>query len=60
MRADQFHVLTPDQRRHFVEKGYVTVKNCLDRRLAKRWTDEAYVRLGYDPVDRATWTKDIV
>jgi len=60
MRADQFQVLTPDQRRHFVEKGYVTVNNCLDRSLARRWTDEAYARLGYDPVDRSTWSKDIV
>ena len=60
MRADQFQVLTPEQRQHFVEKGYVTVKGCLEPALAKRWTDEAYTRLGYDPVDRSTWTKDIV
>ena len=60
MRADQFQVLTPEQRQHFVEKGYVTVKGCLDPALARRWTDEAYTRLGYDPVDRSTWTKDIV
>jgi hypothetical protein len=60
MRPDQFQVLTPEQRQHFVEKGYVTVKGCLDRDLARRWTDEAYSRLGYDPLDRSTWTKDIV
>ncbi|MEZ4557813.1 MAG: hypothetical protein R2854_15435 [Caldilineaceae bacterium] len=29
-------------------KGYVVVKGCFDRAFAKRWTDEAYVRLGYD------------
>lgn len=60
MPPSQFQVLTPEQQRHFIEKGYVTVKGCLDRDLAKRWTDEAYARLGYDPVDRSTWTKDIV
>lgn len=58
--AHQFQVLTPEQRQQFIEKGYVTVKGTLDRGLAKQWTDEAYGRLGYDPVDRSTWTKDIV
>jgi hypothetical protein len=58
--AHEFQVLTPEQQQHFIEKGYVTVKGTLDRDLAKEWTDEAYVRLGYDPVDRSTWTKDIV
>lgn len=60
MNPQQFQVLTPEQAQHFVEKGYVTVKGCLDRGLAKAWTDEAYTRLGYDPKDRSTWTKDIV
>ena len=36
MRADQFQVLTPEQQQHFIEKGYVTVKGCLDPALAKR------------------------
>lgn len=58
--AHQLQVLTPEQRQHFIEKGYVTVKGALDRSLAKKWTDEAYGRLGYDPVDRSTWKKDIV
>jgi hypothetical protein len=60
MSPEKFQILTPAQRQHFIEKGYVTVKGCLDRGLAKKWTDEAYTRLGYDPVDRSTWTKDIV
>ena len=56
----QFQVLTPEQAQHFVEKGYVTVKGCVDPDLAKAWTAEAYGRLGYDPKDRSTWAKDIV
>ena len=39
MRSDQFRVLTSEQRRQFVEKGYVTVNNCVDGALAKRWPD---------------------
>src|SRR6218665_1374883 len=60
MTPDKFQVLTPEQRQQFIEKGYVTVKGCLDRDLARRWTAEAYTRLGYDPADRSTWTKEIV
>ena len=58
--ARELQVLSPEDARHFVEKGYVRVKGCVDPALAKRWTDEAYGRLGYDPEDRSTWTKDIV
>ena len=56
----KYQVLTDEQARHFVEKGYVTVKGCVDPELAKAWTAEAYGRLGYDPKDRSTWAKDIV
>lgn len=58
--ARKLQVLSPDDARHFIEKGYVRVKGCVDPMLAKRWTDEAYGRLGYDPEDRSTWTQDIV
>jgi len=58
--ARKLQVLSPADARHFVEKGYVRVKGCLDPALAKKWTSEAYGRLGYDPLDRSTWTRDIV
>jgi len=58
--ARTLQVLSEADAQHFIEKGYVRVKNCVDPTLAKKWTDEAYGRLGYDPVDRSTWTKDIV
>ncbi len=60
MDPTQFQVLTPEEAQHFIEKGYVLIKGCVDRDFAKRWTDEAYERLGYDPNDRSTWTKEIV
>lgn len=58
--ARQLQVLTEEDAEHFITKGYVRVKGCVDPALAKQWTDGAYGRLGYDPVDRSTWTKDIV
>lgn len=58
--ARTLQVLSEADAQHFIEKGYVRVKNCVDPDLAKKWTDEAYDRLGYDPADRSTWTKDIV
>ena len=60
MAAQEFQVLTPEDAQHFVERGYVKIKGCVDRDLAKRWTDEAYERLGYDPDDRSTWKEEIV
>ena len=58
--ARTLQVLSEADAPHFIAKGYVRVKNCVDPDLAKKWTDEAYGRLGYDPADRSTWTKDIV
>jgi len=58
--ARTLQVLSEADAQHFIEKGYVRVKGCVDPALAKKWTDAAYGRLGYDPVDRSTWTKDIV
>jgi hypothetical protein len=60
MLARQFQVLSAEQAQHFVEKGYVLVKGCVDPELAKAWTAEAYNRLGYNPNDRSTWAKEIV
>ncbi len=60
MDPKQFQVLTPEEAQHFIEKGYVRIKGCVDRDMAKGWTDEAYERLGYDPNDRSTWTEEIV
>ena len=54
------NVLTDEQAEHFVRHGYVRVPGCVDGDFARRWTDNAYTRLGYDPDDRSTWDKEIV
>lgn len=55
-----YRVLSDEQVQSFLDKGYLIVKDCLDRRIANRWIEEAYDRLGYDAHDPRTWTKDIV
>lgn len=55
-----YRVLTAEQERMFLTKGYLVVEGCLDRELARQWTATAFERLGYDPADRATWAKDQV
>lgn len=56
----QYRVLTEAQVRSFLENGYLVVKDCLDKDIARRWIAEAYERLGYDENDPSTWAKEIV
>ena len=58
--ADGFRVLDTEQVDQFLERGYLTVKGCVDPELARRWTDQAYERLGYRKDDLSTWAEPIV
>jgi phytanoyl-CoA dioxygenase PhyH len=51
-------ILTPAQRRHFLEKGYVILKGCFTKKAAAPWIADAYARLGCDPRDRSTWKEE--
>ncbi len=55
-----FTTITEEQERHFLEKGYLVVQDCIDPELARKWTDRACARLGVRREDPSTWTKDIV
>src|SRR5215213_2327188 len=48
-------VLSDYDIKHFIEHGYVQVKECFSREVAHEWSDTAFVRLGYDRDDPATW-----
>ncbi|MCL4504506.1 MAG: phytanoyl-CoA dioxygenase family protein [Chloroflexi bacterium] len=56
----KYRVLNDEQVQSFLDKGYLVVHDCLDIKIASRWVDEAYDRLGYSKQDPATWQKDIV
>jgi hypothetical protein len=53
-------VLTDDQIESFLRRGHVTIPQCFTRADAQPWLDEAWIRLGYDPEDAATWTESRV
>lgn len=56
----KYRVLTEENVRTFLDKGYLIVKGALDPAKAQPWIDRAYARLGYSPTDPSTWEKDIV
>jgi hypothetical protein len=49
--------LTDEEVDHFVEHGYVVVKNCFEQESAQAWIDRAWVRFGYDRSNPAQWTE---
>ena len=53
-------VLSAEQIESFVEHGHVRIPECFTREDAQPWLDEAWVRLGYDRDDPATWVEQRV
>lgn len=56
----QFRVLTEEQAQHFLDQGYVVIEGAFPREVAKKYTDLAWERLGYDPDDPATWQESLI
>lgn len=55
-----YSVLTEAEVQHFIDHGFVVVKNCFSREFAQKYVEFAYQCLGYAPNDPATWEKAIV
>ena len=49
--------LTDEQTRHFLERGFVTVRGAFDAASAQRRLDDAWIRFGYDRADPGSWTE---
>ncbi|KAG6820768.1 hypothetical protein H0H93_012032 [Arthromyces matolae] len=55
------HVLgTEQQVDHFLDHGFVIIKNAFTEQQAAEWTANLWVRLGMDPTDRSTWNQERV
>ncbi|KZW01093.1 hypothetical protein EXIGLDRAFT_830282 [Exidia glandulosa HHB12029] len=49
-------VLTPEQIAHFIEFGYVKIPQAFSAEKAQTWMQGMWERLGFDPLDKSTWT----
>lgn len=53
----QLTTLTEDQAQHFLERGYVVIRNAIPRDFTEEQQRRMWVRLGYDPNDTSTWAR---
>lgn len=47
--------LTDEQVETFLTRGFVLVKNAIDKEKIDDWTQSVWTRLGYDATDKSTW-----
>lgn len=41
-----------------MENGYVVIKEAFSKEKAAEWSKHLWVRLGLDPNDKSTWTRE--
>ncbi|KAI0644403.1 hypothetical protein C8Q79DRAFT_912726 [Trametes meyenii] len=58
MAITEYKYLTPEQRDHFLQHGWVKIPKAVKEEYLKQFTENVWVRLGYDPDDKSTWTKE--
>ena len=56
----QYKYLSLEQRQHFLQYGWIKIPKAVREEHLKAFTDNVWVRLGYDPEDKTTWTKEKV
>jgi hypothetical protein len=55
-----YRVLSDEQERHFLDKGYVVIHDCFSRQAAEEYTRTLWARLGYAADDPSTWAEPSV
>ncbi|CZS97415.1 uncharacterized protein RAG0_06505 [Rhynchosporium agropyri] len=50
--------LAETQKAHFLQHGFVKIPRCFTRDQAAEFTSTLWTRLGMDPNDKSTWTKE--
>lgn len=56
----QYRSLTPEQRQFFLDHGWIRIEGAVPMENIKRFTQDVWIRLGYDPNDKSTWAKEKV
>jgi len=54
----EYKYLTPEERAHFLEHGWLKVPGAINPKYIKEWMSNLFVRLGWDPDDKSTWTDE--
>ena len=60
MAITKYQYLTPEQREHFLQHGWIKIPKAVKEEYLKAFTENVWIRLGYDPDDKSTWTKEKV
>lgn len=59
MATDPKYKLSDEQISHFLEHGFLRVRECFSREQASEWTSDVWTRLGYSEANKATWAKEM-
>jgi hypothetical protein len=54
----KYEHLTSEQVSHFMTHGFIRLESCFSRQKASEWTSTLWQRLGMDPNDKRTWTRE--
>ena len=60
MAITEYKYLSAEQREHFLAHGWVRVPKAVRPEYLRAFTENVWVRLGYDPDDKSTWDKEKV
>jgi hypothetical protein len=60
MAIEKYSYLTPEQRTHFLEHGWVRIPKAITPENIAKFSDDVWVRLGYDKDDMSTWKEEKV
>lgn len=53
-----FQHLTPEEAHHFVTKGWIHIRNAINKDMTAKWIDDLWVRTRYDAPDKSTWKSE--
>ncbi|KZT54113.1 hypothetical protein CALCODRAFT_524925 [Calocera cornea HHB12733] len=56
----EYKFLTPEQRQHFLEHGWLLVPGSIPKEHVDRWMKDVWTRLGYAPDDPSTWEEETI
>jgi hypothetical protein len=56
----EYQYLSEDERKHFVEHGWLRVGNAINEDIMKDWMQYLWPRLGMNEHDMSTWNPEYV